>query len=438
MLAEILIYVPSIANYRKTWLEERLAAAQIAILAIEAAPDYMVSEMLGQELLHAAGVTAISRQKDDSRRLILASDQVLDVEERYDMRRVNSWVLIRDAFKTMLHGHPHQKLVEISGYMNDENMDELQIIFDEEILCHDMMTFSRNVLLLSIIISLITAGLVYFSILHSLIRPIKKITASMIAFRKAPEDSTQTLPPENRTDEIGVVMGELAVMQTDVRQALHQKTHLANLGIAVSKINHDLRNMLAAAQLVSDHLETVDDPVVKKLSPRFVKAIDRAIRLCKNTLQYGKAENEPPTPRDFLLHPLVEDVVTSLGLNETSGREVANNIPEDYKLHADTDQMFRVFLNLIKNAAHAMKGDGEITLSVEDNPTGKIINVQDNGPGIPDKILENLFKPFQGSSNGGSGLGLAIASEIVEAHGGHINLKETGPNGSCFQIILPA
>lgn len=268
MLAEILIYVPSIANYRKTWLEERLAAAQIAILAIEAAPDYMVSEMLSRELLQSAGVVAISRQKDDSRRLILASDQSLNVEERYDLRRPGFWILIRDAFKTMLHGHPHKKLVEISGYMNDESMDELQIIFDEEVLCHDMMAFSRNVLLLSIIISLITASLVYYSLLRTLIRPIKKITASMIAFRNAPEDSTRTLAPDKRTDEIGVVMSELAVMQTDIRKALHQKTHLANLGIAVSKINHDLRNMLGAAQLMSDHLGTIDDPVVKKLSPK--------------------------------------------------------------------------------------------------------------------------------------------------------------------------
>ena len=143
MLAEVLIYVPSIANFRKTWLEERLAAAQIAILAIEAAPDYMVSETLAKELLQSAEVMAIVRKKDDNRLLVLGTDRPLEVEARYDLRNAGFLDLIRDAFVTMMHTHPHSRVIEVTGYTNDERMDFLQIIFEEEKLCHAMLVFSR-------------------------------------------------------------------------------------------------------------------------------------------------------------------------------------------------------------------------------------------------------------------------------------------------------
>ncbi|WP_321397089.1 HAMP domain-containing sensor histidine kinase [Emcibacter sp.] len=442
MLAEVLIYVPSIANFRLNWLKEKLGAAQIAILAIEAAPDYMVGEKLSWQLLDSAGVLAIVRKKDDNRELVLGTDRPLDVEARYDIRSTGWWMLVRDAVDAMWHNHPHSRLIEVTGYTSDESMDFLQIIFEEELLCHAMFSYSRNVLLLSILISLLTAGLLYYSLNRLLIRPVRKITDSMIAFREAPEDTRRQFTPEDREDEIGVVMQELAVMQDEVRKALNQKTHLANLGVAVSKINHDLRNILASAQLVSDHLSTLRDPTVQKLTPRFVSAIDRAIRLCENTLQYGKAEVEKPRLETVSLKPLIDDMTISLGLMEDGPVRIINDIPTGLTVAADPDQLFRVFLNLGRNAVQAMeharlnKGELTVTGRMEDGGNA-IIDFCDNGPGIPARIQEHLFHPFHGSSNGGAGLGLAIAREIIEAHGGGITLTGSGPDGTCFRIELP-
>lgn len=438
LLAEVLIYIPSIANFRKTWLEDKLSAAHIAVLAIEAAPDYMISEMLTKELLSSADVVAIVQKRGDSRQLVLATDKPLDVAARYDLRDATYWSLTLDAFKTMFHSHPNEKLIEVTGLTRDDKMDYIQIIFQEELLCHDMLIFSRNVLFLSIIISLITASLLFYTLTCILIRPVKKITDSMVAFRKAPEDYRQQLTPENRQDEIGTVMLELAHMQDQVRKALNQKNHLAKLGEAVSKINHDLRNILASAQLVSDHLQTVDNPVVQKLAPRFVKALDRGIRLCENTLQYGKAESEKPQMNDFALKTVIDDVETSLGIVDHDTLKIINQIPADLMLHADTDQIFRVILNLARNAAQAMGDKGSITFSASREDDQNIIEIRDDGPGIPDKIRQTLFQPFRSSAQGsGSGLGLAISKEIIEAHGGSIELRDTGPQGSTFRLILP-
>ena len=442
MLAEVLIYVPSVASFRHNWLKERLGAAQIAILAIEAAPDYMVGEKLSWELLNSAGVLAIVRKKDDNRELVLGTDKPLNVEARYDIRDTNWWMLVHDAFEAMWHEHPHTRLIEVTGYTSDESMDFLQIIFDEELLCHAMYGYSRNVLLVSIIISLMTAALVYVTLSLLLVRPVRKITDSMIAFREAPEDSRRQIEPEDRQDEIGVVMQELAVMQDEVRRALNQKTHLANLGAAVSKINHDLRNILASAQLVSDHLSSLKDPTVQKLTPRFVSAIDRAIRLCENTLAYGKAEVEKPRLEKVAIRPLIDDMAISLGCLEDGPAVVVNNLPADLHVSADPDQLFRVFLNLGRNAVQALESArlnrGELTVSSRREDGGNVvIEFCDNGPGIPARIQEKLFQPFHGSSNGGAGLGLAIAREIIEAHGGHITLTDSGPGGTCFRIELP-
>ena len=438
LLAEVLIYVPSIANFRKTWLEDKLAAAHIAVLAIEAAPDYMISEMLTKELLNSAGVVAIVQKRGDNRQLVLATDKPLQVDDRYDLREATYWSLTIDAFRALLHSHPNDALIQVTGLTEDKNMDYIQIIFQEELLCYDMYVFSRNVLFLSIIISLITAGLLFYSLSCLLIRPVKKVTDSMAAFRKAPEDYRQQISPDGRQDEIGHVMQELAHMQDQVRKALNQKNHLAKLGEAVSKINHDLRNILASAQLVSDHLQTVEDPVVQKLAPRFVKALDRGIRLCENTLDYGKAESEKPQMKDFSLRTVIDDVETSMGLMDHDHLKIDNQISETLMLHADPDQIFRVFLNLTRNAAQAMDNKGHISFSAAVKDGQNILDVRDDGPGIKDKIRQTLFQPFRSNNGGsGSGLGLAISKEIIEAHGGTIELLETGPEGSAFRIILP-
>ena len=437
LIAEIFIYVPSIANFRKTWIEQKLAEGNIAILVIEAAPDYMVSRMLADELLSSTETYSIVRKLDeDNQQALFATDEFI-ISERFDMRNLSAWDSIKDAFTTLARLQETHYIIEVTGFGATSNSEDIMISFNEELLRHDMYIYSRNIVLFTIIISFFTAILLYYSLSNLLVRPVKKITENMIAFRKAPEDLTKTFQPEERFDEIGVVMSELSAMQDDIRKALNQKNHLAKLGSAISNINHDLRNMLASVQLVSDHLSTIDNPIVQKLAPRFVKSLDRAIRLCENTLQYGGGEIETPNIQPVDLHVLIDDVSTSLGLLENSHIRLINKIQPKFEISADNDQIFRVFMNLCRNAIQAIVNAGTITVqsSMEDDKV--LIDVIDSGPGIPDKIKDNLFQPFKTGSQGGAGLGLAISREIITAHGGKLELLESNTKGSSFRITLP-
>src|SRR3546814_2534761 len=101
----------------------------------------------------------------------------------------------------------------------------------------------------------------------------------MVAFRANPEMAANTRPPSGRSDEFGIAQPGLATMQQGLRAALLQKTRLAALGTAVTKVNHDLRNILATASLISDRLAKSGDPAVRSMAPALVHAIDRALHL---------------------------------------------------------------------------------------------------------------------------------------------------------------
>lgn len=438
LIAEVLIYVPSIANFRENWIEQKIAEANIAILVLEAAPDYIVSRMLTDELLTSTENYSIMRRFDDGMDpQVLRAMEPYNVSARFDIRNVPWTESVRDAFETLIFMNRENYLMEVTGNASGEYGGEIVVVFDEILLCHDMLIYSRNIVLLTIVISLFTAMLVYYSLSNLLVRPVQKITDNMIAFRHAPEDLTKKFIPEDREDEIGLVMQELARMQDDVRKALNQQDHLAKLGGAISNINHDLRNMLSSAQLVSDHLSTIDDPVVQQLAPRFVKAIDRAIRLCENTLQYGGSEVEELNVKTFNLHNLVDDVTTSLGLYENENIKLQNNIATEEKIKADNDQLFRVLMNICRNAVQAIGETGNITINGIVENSQITVDISDDALGIPEKIKENLFQPFKTGSRGGTGLGLAISKEIITAHGGTLDLLKSDASGTTFRIILP-
>lgn len=437
LIVEALIYIPSIANFRENWINQKLNEANIAIKVLEAAPDFMISRLLADELLSSTNNHAIIQKFSEMDQRALMPDEPFEISARFDMRDVSWLESVSDAFETLLNMNRKNYLIEATGNASSGGGEEIIIIFDEQLLCNDMLIYSRNIAFLTIVISLFTAMLIYYSLSVLLVRPVKKITDNMISFRHAPEDLTKKFIPEDRDDEIGVVMKELAKMQDDVRKALNQKDHLAKLGGAISNINHDLRNMLSSAQLVSDHLSTIDNPVVQQLTPRFVKAIDRAIRLCENTLQYGGSDVEELHLKTFNLHNLVEDVSTSLGLYENEKIQLHNKIDKNQRLNADNDQIFRVLMNICRNAVQAVGETGNITVTGEVDNGNIVVDIADDALGIPDKIKENLFQPFKTGSRGGTGLGLAISKEIISAHGGTLELVKSDQTGSTFRIVLP-
>jgi signal transduction histidine kinase len=440
LLAEALIFFPSLGNHRINWLEERLAAAQIAALAREATVGEEFSDALAEELLSNAGVLTVALRRADLRELVLSVPERPTVDVFIELEEQNLFRRIAGAASTLFART--ERVLYVIGEPRLGGGEQIEFAVSETPLREAMLRYAWNILWLSLIISFVTAGLLALVLYVWLVRPMRRITHSMIAFRDAPFDASSVIIPAADEGEIAVAERELARMQSDVRASLQQQARLAALGTAVSKINHDLRNILASAQLLADRLSASADPTVQRVAPKLLGAIDRAVNLAANTLKYGKVEEPPPQPRRFNLHSLAEDVASTAGLAGAAGVTWRNTIEPDFEVVADQDYLFRILLNLARNAAQAMetgempekaiviaarRGDGEI-----------IIDVSDTGPGLPGAARNRLFQAFAGSvRKGGSGLGLAISRELAQAHGGDLALVKSEPGETVFRLTLP-
>jgi len=314
--------------------------------------------------------------------------------------------------------------------------DTAEVLLEERPLRQELWNFGIRILELSLVISLVTAALVYLSLQWLLVRPMRRITASMVEFRDDPEKTSRVIAASRRSDEIGVTERELAILQKTVRQALAQRARLAALGTAVTKINHDLRNILATARLVTDGLTASAAPEVRRVAPRLIDAIDRAIALCTSTLDFSREGAPPLAPSRLLLAALIDEIGPELAVSQAD-LAIECAIPPDLAVSADRDQLYRVFLNLARNAVEA--GAHRLRFSAAREGGTIAVEIADDGHGLPPKARENLFRPFFGSARpGGSGLGLAIARELVRAHGGELSLVSSAGAGTVFRLTLPA
>jgi signal transduction histidine kinase len=223
---------------------------------------------------------------------------------------------------------------------------------------------------------------------------------------------------------------------------LQQKTRLAALGSAVARIQHDLRNILANAKLASDRLADIDDPVVKNLTPRLITSLDRAVILATQTLRYGRADEHPPVRKPLVLKTLIDEAgEAALETGAAQTRIIfTNHVEAGLRIDADSEQMFRIVLNLLRNAVEALAGrtNAAIEVSATRDERGVSLLIADNGPGVPAALQAKLFQPFATAARaGGSGLGLAIARDLARLHGGEIVLAATGPNGTQFRVDIP-
>jgi signal transduction histidine kinase len=436
MLAEVLIYVPSVSRFRKSYLEDQIAKANLAILAVEASPDNIVGKKLSADLLLQAGAHGIVLKEPERRMLMLSEEMPPSVDVTFDLRHVMFWEWIGEAMMTLLQ--PSNRVMRVVAASPHNADATIEVVMDETPMRRAMLDFSVRILQLSIIISLFTAGLVFLSLQWLMVRPILQITDSMTRFRTNPEDESVTIQPSERTDEIGVAQRELSSMQEDLRGALRHKTHLAALGAAVAKINHDLRNTLSTAVLTSEHLASIDDPEVARVAPRLAKSIDRAVALCSQTLEFVQDVGMPFQPTVFHLNDLVSDLETAVcrPSADAPGLETLTGIGLDFDIKADPEQLFRALNNLALNAAQA----GARTVQIRAiRDTDLVIEFRDDGPGIAESVQERLFQPFAGTARkGGTGLGLVIAREIINAHGGDLTLGNSDPGGTTFIIRLPA
>lgn len=437
MVSEVLIFVPSVARFREDYLALRLERAEIASMALLA--DDALSEELEADLLARAGVYNVVLRRAQMRELVLSSPLPGPVAQSYDLRDAGALELIRDAQIRLLR--PRNEVIRVLGRAAD-GVQTVEVTMDSAPLRAAMLEYGWRVLLLSLAISVITAALLFLAVQRLMVQPVARVTRAMRRYAEAPEDARSLTPPASRIRELREAEEALYSLQTDLTGALRQQQRLAQLGAGVAKISHDLRNILTSAQLFTDRIEGSDDPTVKRLAPKLVGSITRAVNLCETTLAFGRAEEPPPRLERVALAPIVADVFDgerlAAGEHDLS---FAEDVPGQMVVRADAEQLHRVILNLVRNARQAIVASGapgEIALRAHEDDTAWWIELRDTGPGLPPKAREHLFQPFQGqASKGGSGLGLAIAAEILRGHGGRLELRDTGPGGTAFAICLP-
>ncbi len=444
LLGMVSVFLLTMASFRVTWLQDRLLIAEVAALAvISAGPDERVERPMEQKVLRSAGVQVIAVREGNARRLVLQSRKPPMIQARHDLRRLSTWRSVREVLATLWARG--QREVLVIGRPRALEANFIELAMHEKALYQALLqqagVIGRNALLLAV-----AGGVLLYLALHVLfVRPLRRLQAAVRTFGDDPERAPAEVV-SGRRDEIGDLEVALAAMQSRVRESLREKSRLAALGLAVSRIAHELRNMLTAAQLVSDRLGELNDPTARRLAPKLVRSIDRAVSFCSATLKFGRLREPDPARRRFALRELVADVFAALP--EAEGVRLVNEVPEGLRIDADPDQLFRALFNLSHNALRALATHGAanahsptISVSARALDDGVEIIVADNGPGLPTRVTERLFEPFAhgAAATGGTGLGLAITREIVEGHGGRIDYLSANRHaaGAVFRLFIP-
>ncbi len=438
MLAEVMIFVPSVARFREDYFLAHLERAQIASLSLLA--DDMISEELEDELLRNAGVFNVALRRDETRQLVLSSELPAPVTASFDLRDAPPTVLIRDAMKRLID--PQERVIRVMGVPRLDAGTLIEVTMETAPLRAAMLDYGVRILILSAVISAITASLLFVAVQALMVRPIKRVVGHMRAYSEAPEDARRIITPSANVLELREAEETLKSLQAQLTQALKQKERLAQLGGAVARVSHDLRNILTSAQLFTDRIEGSEDPTVRRMAPKLVNSITRAVTLCESTLAFGRAEEPAPALTRVNLADLVEDVLDAERLAVVSyDISLSSDVPGNLFIRADAEQFYRIIMNLVRNARQAITGSGqpgEINVRACAEDTDWIIEVTDTGPGLPPKAQEHLFQPFQGGvRKGGAGLGLPIVVELVRGHGGTLDLLSSDQSGTKFQIRLP-
>ena len=429
-----LIFLPAMGIEERDVLGRHILSAELSILPFTTPGQDWPDELRTNLLKHAnADEVLLRRQYQRDYFQIGAPHARIDIT--IDLHREQFWRDISNALDCLINGG--NRTLHVIAPTRIKDASSISIILSEAPIRTALITYARRVLAAAAFISGLTGALVFLSLYYFAVRPMRRITGAINAFHDNPEDASRILVAGPRADEIGQAERELAAMQKDLNGLLRQKERLAAVGTAVARIQHDLRNILANAQLISDRMAASADPDVQRQAPRLMASLDRAIQLASSILKYGRSEEQVPVRTQFALRALFDDAAGAArqGCGE---REIAfdNRIDEALMVDADRDQLFRVALNLLRNACEA--GAGTVTVSAARAGARWAVDLADDGGGVPEKVYDKLFQPFVSAARpGGSGLGLSIARDLMRAHGGDVALFSTSPEGTVFRLTLP-
>jgi len=444
MLAEILIFIPSFSRQRIDYLEMQMQRAEIAIQALLVSVGSMpkmndIPPEKEIDLLSAMGLYEIVKYDANDDVIVRLKRPLTQYSfEKYDLSHNDPLQWIVDSFKSSFNNSA--ELIRLTK-TNPIDQTRLVVVLPKAELKQSLLGYAIRILLLSLFISGVTALLIYMVIKRFVVRPIVNLIEKMEYYQKEPEDPKRIIAPSSSIKDINAAETALATLQSQVIEALDQKNRLAALGEAVAKINHDLRNILASAQLLADRLEQSQEPMAQRIGQKLVRSLDRATTLCTNSLIYGRLKETLPQKKPVNLSDVVTDVLESI-LWKDADLDIQVNIDHPISFMSDADYLYRILLNLLRNSYQAIErhADSSKLLIINAKIEGKfvVIHISDTGDGIPDDMLDVLYKPFKGNvRQGGSGLGLPITQDLCKVLGGEITLLKTNDKGTVFEVKLP-
>jgi signal transduction histidine kinase len=242
-------------------------------------------------------------------------------------------------------------------------------------------------------------------------------------------------------DEVGELARAFNAMTADLADAERQRRDL------VANVSHELRTPIGALQALLENLaDGVEAPDKATLRVALAQT-ERLGRLVGQLLDLSRLEAGavPLRTRSFPVRPLLEQVTRECALGEDARVRLKVCVqPGDLELVADPERVHQVVANLLDNAVRHSPADGRVWLSAHNGGARVVIEVADEGPGIPEADAQRVFERFQrldssrAADTGGTGLGLSIARWIVDAHGGAIRAERREEGGCRMVVELPA
>ncbi len=440
LMTEILVLLPAVGYYRTLQLQELVDDTALIIDSLLSAPTDRIDAEQSDYLLDKLGVYNITLMREDRQERLLTPPQDHPVN-------AGTMDLMEDGLFVKLFSGPdciisrRTDTMRLIGQPVREEDYFLDLTIPEQPICLDVRRFARDLFVLSIWLCIFAATFLYVATNFNLAAPILRLTRAITGFDTSSRDREQIVKPSSRVREIYEAETSLRDMQERVIVAMEQRDKLVALGESVSKIQHDLRNMLSTATLTADRLEFSEDPEVRQNAPRLKRALDRAIALSSQTVEYGALGNRPVQLVELDLPKLCKEIIEEeKALCKDLPYKWVFSCPKGLKVKTDEEYLSRVYRNLVRNARQILDqghGDSIITrVSVLEN--GVAIQVEDDGPGMSEEAREHLFQPFKGSGRkGGTGLGLALSKELCILMGGELRLVKSDSSGTIFEIYLP-
>lgn len=439
---ELLTILPAIGLFRFDYLQSRFERAQLIALAAWN-EESVINDQLEQQILNSLDAFNVVLRYQGVNFIVLSSPAIRAISSTFDLQNSNILTLIRDALVRLSRSEP--QVIRVVGPPYQDTGLAIEVTLHTENMRKEIINYAMHILLFSSVLIITATGFLFVIMRAMIIRPITHFVQHMNTYNENPTDARRIIEPTSTLRELATAESSLQGMQTHLTGLLKDKQRLAQLGEAVAKISHDLRNILAAAQIFATRFETSTDQSVQKAAPKLLRSIARAINLCENTLAFGKVTEPLPVLSWFDFSGFIQDLLDNEVLKPYQEKvDFVADSPADLRVRADAEQLYRVLFNLINNACQAItqsdnkdkKGQVKITASETDQEWH--IHIYDTGPGLSEMAQKNIFVPFQGGSRqGGNGLGLAIASELVRGHGGALLLVSSNAKGTHFQITLP-